>query len=635
MRVVGTAGHVDHGKSTLVAALTGIHPDRLKEEQAREMTIELGFAWMTLPDGETVGIVDVPGHRDFIENMLAGVGGIDAVMFVVAADEGVMPQTREHLAILDILQTAGGVIVLTKIDLADEEDWLDLVEADVRAAVQGTVLADAPLVRVSSKTGKGLEELTQALMVCLAERPQRPDLGRARLPIDRVFTISGFGTVVTGTLTDGQLHLGDEVEILPSGAHARIRGLQTHKNKEDAAVPGSRTAVNLSGIDVGEIRRGDVLARPGRYQPALRLDAHFRLLPDASSPLQHSCEVKFFIGAAEMVARVRLLGVEELKPGEEGWVQLELRQPVVAVRGDHYILRRPSLGETLGGGVVVDPQPVGRYKRFDESVLKRLDALLQGTPAEILYQAAVSSGAATVKEIVNRSRLDAGQAQAALQELLESGQLVQLESGQAVPQADLYVMALPLWLSHSDKARQEVAQFHRAYPLRWGMPREELKSRLKLTGRVFNAATRLWVEAGSMVESKALVALPDHSISFNPQQQAQVQRLLGRFAAAPFGPPSVKESQAEVGEEVFATLVETGVLVQVSAEVVFREEDYRHMLKAVQEYFASHELLTAAQFRDQFQTSRKYALGFLEHLDGLGITVREGDARRLRKKPGA
>ena len=341
MRVIGTAGHVDHGKSTLVAALTGINPDRLKEEQIREMTIDLGFAWVMLPDGEDVGVVDVPGHRDFIENMLSGVGGIDAVLFVVAADEGVMPQTKEHLAILDLLQIQGGVIALTKVDLIDDAEWLDLMELDVRDAVQNTVLEEAPILRVSARTGEGLEQLKQTLAVQLAERPPRFDLGRPRLPVDRVFSISGFGTVVTGTLLDGVLHPGDEVEILPAGVRGRVRGLQNHKRKVETAFPGSRTAVNISGVEVDQIHRGNVVSKPGLYKLTRRLDVHFSLLKDVSTPMRHNTRVKFFLGSAEVSARVRLLGLDELLPGQVGWLQIETEEPVVTVRGDRYILRRP------------------------------------------------------------------------------------------------------------------------------------------------------------------------------------------------------------------------------------------------------------------------------------------------------
>jgi selenocysteine-specific elongation factor len=264
MRVLGTAGHVDHGKSTLIAALTGVHPDRLNEEQAREMTIDLGFGWLTLPNGEEAGIVDVPGHRDFIENMLSGIGGIDAALLVIAADEGVMPQTREHLAILDLLQIPAGLIVLTKTDLAADPGWLELVETDIRAVVRDTVLQDAPIVRVSARTKTGLDTLLATLQSLLQAKPHRPDLSRPRLPVDRVFSMSGFGTVVTGTLSDGRFSLGDEVEVLPSGTRGRIRGLQTHKRKEESAVPGSRTAVNISGLEAESIRRGDVIAHPGQ-----------------------------------------------------------------------------------------------------------------------------------------------------------------------------------------------------------------------------------------------------------------------------------------------------------------------------------------------------------------------------------
>src|SRR5215213_4729159 len=484
MRVIGTAGHVDHGKSTLIAALTGTHPDRLKEEQAREMTIELGFGWLTLPNGEEVGIVDVPGHRDFIENMLSGIGGIDAALLVIAADEGVMPQTKEHLAILDLLQIPAGMIVLTKTDLAPDEAWLDLVESDIRLAVADTVLANAPIVRVSAKTKSGLESLVTRLQSLLETKPPRPDLNRPRLPIDRVFTISGFGTVVTGTLSDGHLSVGDEVEILPSGQKGRIRGLQTHKKKEDAALPGSRTAVNISGVETELIRRGEVVVHPDQYQATRRIDARLRLLKEISSPIKHNSEVKFFVGASETIANLRLLGTEELAAGEEGWIQLELREPVVAVRGDRFILRRPSPGETLGGGVIIDHQPKGRHKRFDETVLKSLEAYSQGTPAEILLEAALTLNIATIKDVVARSRLEAIDAENALSELLAAGSLMPLENGTPGITGNLLVIPFPHWNALHENVLQAVEDYHRNYPLRRGIPREELKSRLKLSARV-------------------------------------------------------------------------------------------------------------------------------------------------------
>ena len=626
MRVIGTAGHVDHGKSTLIAALTGTHPDRLKEEQEREMTIDLGFGWLTLPNGEEIGIVDVPGHRDFIENMLAGVGGIDAALLVIAADEGVMPQTREHLAILDLLQIPRGLVVITKTDLVDDNDWLALVEGDIRAVLAGTVMEDAHFVRVSAKTGSGLDDLLRSLSLLLHDSPPRLDLGRPRLPIDRVFSIAGFGTVVTGTLTDGHLSVGDEIEILPSGKKGRVRGLQTHKKKEESAVAGSRTAVNISGVSVDEIARGEVIVTPGHYQPTRRIDARFRLLADVSAPLKHATEVKVFAGTAETIANLRLLDAETLNPGDEGWIQLELREPIVVVRGDHYILRRPSPGETLGGGQVVDPNPKSRHKRFDESVLKGLESLSKGSPAEVLFQAALALGAAPARETVAKARLESESAGMALTDCLETGMLIPLEGPVTSAASESLVIPAPHWENLRNGVFAALAAYHKALPLKRGMPREELKSRLKLTPRVFNAALkRLDLQDGG-----AWLALPGHEIRFSAAQQARADLLLKRFSAAPFAPPSVKECQSEAGEDIFAALLELGQLMTVSPEVVFRRADYEQMAARVREIISKNGQVTAAEMRDLLGTSRKYALALLEHLDTIGVTIRDGDFRRLK-----
>src|ERR687888_38445 len=345
MRVIGTAGHVDHGKSTLIRALTGIDPDRLQEEKERGMTIDLGFAWLRLPNGVEVSIVDVPGHERFIHNMLAGVGGVDIALLVVAADEGVMPQTREHVAILDLLGISSGMVALTKRDLVDDE-WLDLVQADVEEFLSTTSLSGVPIVACSATTGVGLDDLVSVIQALLARERTRPNTGRPRLPIDRVFTVAGFGTVVTGTLVDGELRIGQEVEVQPGRLRTRVRGLQSHKKKVEVVPAGTRTAVNVSGLAVEQLRRGQVLAAPGTLRPTRAVDTRLRLIQDAR-PLAHNAQVGFHTGAAETLGRVKLLDRAELQPGEEAWVQVSLQDEVAVAKGDLFIVRQPSPSMTL------------------------------------------------------------------------------------------------------------------------------------------------------------------------------------------------------------------------------------------------------------------------------------------------
>ncbi len=633
MRVIGTAGHVDHGKSTLVEALTGFHPDRLREEREREMSIVLGFAWFTLPNGEEVGIVDVPGHRDFIENMLAGVGGIDAALLVVAADEGVMPQTREHLAILDLLGIPGGVVALTKTDLVSDPEWLDLVEADVRGVVAGTVLEKAPLVRLSARTRQGLPALKQALQSVLEHCPPRVDAGRPRLPVDRVFTISGFGTVVTGTLSDGSLRVGDEVVLLPGGKRGRVRGLQTHKRSQQVALPGSRTAVNLAGVRREQVRRGDVLCLPETYRPTRRFDAHIRLLPQASHPLKHNTSVKLFIGAAEIMARVRVIGQETVVPGSEGLLQLEPEKPVVAARGDRFILRIPSPPETIGGGAVLDPFPGGRHKRFDAAVLERLQALRGGSPVDLLTQALERLGLAQVEELARRSGLPLERARETLEILRTRGEAHFLEGGARSGEAAPLVMAVSRWAETTNRARRLLETYHASFPLRPGMPREEFKSRLRLPEKWFPPLLSAWMEAGWLVDDGALVRLRGHAVRLSPQDQARAEALLRSFVRSPAAPPLVKECQEQVGSDLFNALVYLGRLKPVSPEVVFRTEDYHRLRDDLIACLQQQGTITVAQARDRWRTSRRYVLALLEHFDAIGLTRRIGNERILASAP--
>ncbi len=627
MRVVGTAGHVDHGKSTLVKALTGIDPDRLKEEKEREMTIDLGFAWLTLPSGETVSIVDVPGHEAFIKNMLAGVGGIDAAILVIAADEGVMPQTREHLAILDLLQVKGGVVALSKSDVAQDAEWLDLVAADVRKELADTVLANAHIVPVSSRTGLGLKELVAELDRLLQVVAPRVDLGKPRLPIDRVFSVAGFGTVVTGTLVDGSFAIGQEVEMVPGGKSGRIRGLQSHKEKLEKAGPGRRLAINLSGIATDEVQRGQVVARPGTYEATTLLDAKLQYLTSAPKPLAHNAEVDFFVGAAEVPARVRLLDHEALKPGESGWVQLHLSQPVAAGKNDRFIIRFPSPSVTVGGGSVTDAHAHTRYRRFRPDVIARLETLARGTPEEIIAQFLASRAETPVsaKQVAEATGVSADAAVASLKAQVEAGSAVSLGAGEG----RTFVSA-PGWRALADKIGNALDEYHRLYALRPGLAREELKSRLGLPPRVFDQAIERAVGENVLAANEIVLRRPAFKVTFNPELQARVDALLTQFERSPYASPSAQEAEAAIGSEATNALVEQASLVRLNETVLLSPTAFSSMREWVVATIRSQGQVTAGQVRDQFGTSRKYAIALLEYLDEKRVTKRVGDARVLR-----
>ena len=628
MHVIGTAGHVDHGKSTLVKALTGIDPDRLKEEKEREMTIDLGFAWLTLPSGESVGIVDVPGHKDFIKNMLSGVGGIDAAVLVIAADEGVMPQTREHLDILDLLQVKNGVVALTKKDLVDDQEWLDLVTADVSDTLDGTALEGAPIIPVSARTREGIPELLGALDRLLREIPPRPDRGRPRLPVDRVFTIAGFGTVVTGTLSDGSLHVGQEVEIQPQGTKARIRGLQTHKQKVDFAVPGSRVAVNLTGVDKDEVLRGNVIAGPGWLRPTILADVRLKSLADAPRALRHNAVVEFFCGAAEVLAQVRLLESDSLAPGREGWAQIALDAPVPLVKGDRFVIRQPSPSITVGGGVIVNPHPGRKHRRRQSAVIAQLETAAHGTPEEILLQPLETAPPVEAGEAIRKSGLPQDAAKQVLDGLLAGGQIMALGGKAMTPHT--FITTPQAWQALAGQMSAMLHAYHAQYPTRAGMPKEEVKSRLGLPARLFNEIVARAAAEGVLAADEAALRLPAHKSHFRPQEQAKVDALLAEFRRSPYATPSVSDSEAAVGTEVFNALLEQGALVKVSADVVFLAETYQDMKARVVKFMEDNGSITVAQVRDLFNASRKYALGLMEYLDQVKVTKRVGDERVLR-----
>ncbi len=629
MHVVGTAGHVDHGKSTLVLALTGIDPDRLQEEQDRQMTIDLGFAWMRLPGGEEIGVVDVPGHRDFIDNMLAGVGGIDAAILVIAADEGVMPQTVEHLAILDLLGVNRGVVALTKMDLATDPEWCSLVTDDVRRLLEPTPMRGAPIVPVSAKARLGLDELAARLEEQLNLTAPRPERHRPRLPVDRAFSIAGFGTIVTGTLVDGRLNVGEEIEILPGHRRARIRGLQTHKTNVEEAVPGSRVAANLTGVAVDDIARGQVVVRPDSIRPTRYLDASLRMLRETGVGLRHNQEVRLYAGAAQVMARARLLEVDSLGPGEQGWVQFVLRDPIVVDRGDRYVLRRPSPGATLGGGEIVEPHPQRIHRRRDARVLASLQGRSSGSPGEKLRLSLSAGGPQTLREAADAAGLTEPEAQAAEAELQGDEAIIRLGESTGSRAGDLLVVDRDTWNRWIEKATAALGECHSRYPLRMGMPREELRSRLHFQGPGFSEWIERAAESGILVAEGKTIRLAGHVPALSASQHRAADALLARFAEAPQTPPSVKECRDSIGEEMLAYLIEQGRLTQVSADVILESGSYRHMVEEIRRWLAENGQTSVAEVRDRLGTSRKYALALMEHLDALGLTVREGDVRRL------
>lgn len=617
MRVIGTAGHVDHGKSTLVEALSGINPDRLAEEQNRQMTIDLGFAWLDLPDGETIGIVDVPGHRDFIENMLAGVGGIDAALLIIAADEGIMPQTREHLAILELLDIRNIIIVLSKIDLIDDAEWIELVELEIEELLAQRGLRNLPLVAVSAQTGAGLDQLVETLQRVLKQLPERVNYHQPRLPIDRVFVVSGFGAVVTGTLSSGTLSIGDGVELQPSGAAGRIRGLQSYRRDVAVASPGSRVAVNIAGIKSGDIQRGEVLTYPRQLQPTLLADAHFTQLNDIERPLAHNAEVKIFCGAAESVARVRLLDSDAMAPGTAGWLQIRLPEPMPLSRGDRFILRYPSPAETIGGGVIVNAHPGRRLKRFQPEIIKQMELALSGAPAERLALAAKGDEPQTRSELQKRLGYSDDELSTALHEALNSGLIRQLD-------AQGY-WAAESWQRLTQAIETELSAFHQVNPLRLGMPRPALQSRLNtklgLLDAIVENEERLTIESG-------FVRLREHSIRFSDEQRQAVKRVMKALEAEPFSPPGIAELNRLAGEEVVRALSDLRRIVSVNDNIAFTADSYDQLVAEVRRHIIECEEIDAKTLRDKFGSSRKYAIAVLDHLDSLGITQRVGDVRK-------
>lgn len=624
--IVGTAGHIDHGKTSLVKALTGIDTDRLKEEKERGISIELGFASLDLSGGMTLGIVDVPGHERFVKTMLAGVGGIDLVLLVIAADEGVMPQTREHLSICELLKVKRGLVALTKVDLVDEE-WLELVKADVKEHLKGTFLEGAPMVPVSAITSQGLDELVQTLALLAREVPPKRTDGLFRLPIDRAFIIKGFGTVVTGTLWSGMVKVGDEVVILPKGLKTRVRKLQVHGRTVEVAYAGQRTAANLPGIEVHEVERGDLLCFPDTLQPTLGFDATLSLLKDVSRPLRNRARVRFHLGTSEILARVLLLDREELLPGEEAYVHLRLESPTAALPKDRYVIRSYSPATTIGGGMILDPNPPSG-RRPKARILEHLKTLEQGSPKEQVEEVLVSAGFVPlgVEVLQRKVALDPSAFRQVLEELLREDRAVAFGREEGYLHRKNYEGLIQQVLT-------SLQEFHAQHPLKDGISKEELRMKLPpaLSPGVF-ARLLLDLSAGQkIVTEKDKVRLASHEIRLSQEEEAIKAKLEGLYQRSGFQPPDQEAALREVGGTkalaVFQRLVDDGVLVKIKEDLYLHREAYERAKALLLDYLKTYPSISVPTFKDLLGISRKYAIPYLEHFDSVKVTRRQGDER--------
>ena len=618
MFVIGTAGHIDHGKSALVLKMTGIDPDRLPEEKERGMTIDLGFAWLDLPSGRSIGLVDVPGHERFVRNMVAGVGGIDAVIFVVAADDGWMPQSDEHFGIIKLLGIKTGLVALTKKDLVDEE-FLELQIDDIRGHLQGSVLEDKPIIPVSSITGDGVSEIVNALDSLLTDNLQRPDIGAARLFIDRKFTIQGMGTVVTGTLLEGELQTDQQVELQPSGKTARIRKLQTHKKEIDIATPGSRVAVNLAGMERSEVNRGEAICAAGTVAPTSRIACQIRLLENSKYPLKNGSEVSFLLGTADIIARVYLLETDLLKPGEKSLARINLKEQVAAKLKDQFILRRISPQDTIGGGTVLDTETFSgkKDKKLQVSVL---DERLDLAPESIVKSELVKNIKVPRARLLLNLPFPRDLMTDAVNKLSEEGLL--LVSGDEI-------IARHFLEKYVEPAKELVENDHTARPWADGIDPGLLAKKLKISPERLPEIIGYLISSGEIAKEKGLLKSPDHKARLKPEQETLRGKLIARLSASPLSAPLRKEFIDEDPryEVVIDFLCEKGELIELKGGLLFTKKDFEVISDKVTELLKSKGKAKASDIKEHLNTSRKYVIPLLERLDQLGITIRDGDYR--------
>lgn len=641
---LGTAGHIDHGKSALVEALTGINPDRLKEEKERGITIDLGFAFLDLPGDLRVGIVDVPGHERLIKNMLAGAGGIDIVLLVVAADEGIMPQTREHMAICNLLRIKKGLIAITKQDIV-EEDWRSLIVEDVREFVKGSFLEGSEIIPVSSKTGYNLELLKAAIKNISLQVEPRSSGGLFRLPVDRVFTMKGFGTVVTGTILSGKVSVEDTVEILPRGIRSRVRGIQSHNRKVSETVAGQRTALNLQGVEKEDIIRGDVVTIPGYIGPSSIIDVKIEMLKE-SQPLKNRDRIRFHTGTTEVMGRVIIIEGKEIEPGREGYVRVRLESPLVSMSGDRFIIRRFSPPETLGGGVILDPDPqrwMARGKRQGAGLINELKIFENDSLEDKLSHKILSRGFYGIDRDVLGGWIN--------YDLKEIGlALERLEKKFGIIQIDGRYIHMTIFGSLKKDIVSSIEGFHRSNPIKGGMPKEEIGSKFKIHplppfvkgGQGGLEFRKIMNRALEELEREGVVTLEHDRVrlsSFKVEMkdyEGEIEKILDLYKKGGTQPPMKEELSGilQMNEKMILDLlklsVEKGHLVRINDSLYIDKRALDNILEELKGFLREKKEITVAEFRDIFKTSRKYAVPILEYLDVIKLTLRVGDKRILR-----
>jgi len=632
--VLGTAGHIDHGKTALIKALTGVDTDRLKEEKERGITIELGFASLTLPSGFIIGIVDVPGHEKFVKHMVAGAWGIDIVALIVAADEGIMPQTREHLDICRLLNVKKGVVVITKIDLADEE-LVELVEEEVREFIKGTFLEGEPIIKVSSLTGEGLTDFIGAMETLAQEAEERPAEGLFRLPIDRVFVMKGFGTVVTGTMVSGQVHVGSTVQVLPSGHEAKVRGIQFHNRSVKQASAGQRAALNLQGLEKADVRRGEVICYPGTLEPTHVLDGELEHLKSSPRPLKNRVQQRFHIGTNLVPARIILLDRDELKPGERCMAQFRLDAPVVALPHDRFVIRGSSAVQTLAGGVILNNHPV-RHKRRSATLIEELVLLRDGKLEEVVnvHIRRSSYGGLSFSELRERvGNVSPDQIKLALDRLIRNNEII------AIGIEGTRYIHCHLYSSLKEEVARCLKDFHAKSPMALGLSKEELKTKLPkaMGSRLFQLLLQEMIENNRVVVEKEKVRLSGHQVSAREDLLEQVEQTIHEGQLTP---PSVKQmvdqftlDQRDLKNHL-ELLVNRGVIIRIKGDLYFHQEPLRRLKKALVGFIRSNGEITAPQFKDLTQVSRKFAIPLMEYFDSVKVTIRVGDKRILRGDSG-